>query len=203
MPGIGFIVWQIWHIPHPAQVGRRNSKVTWDPKLESGPPYWLLFQSSCKFPDNEDDADDEKSLSNKLPPVKGRCSELIGGFDHLVTPLSPDPIGCWYFLDDSLTEAPICQNGWFFGNRIYIIDLQNISFPFPHILDMMLAIFWRIISAPLACHMISLASNLKPQYLQVLLRLRRGFVCYLTPTSSSILSGPLSSIVFPPVLLHL
>ena len=184
----------VWHIDHFASIAQRAQS------LNQGQRY----QYGYKFHnDDDDDVDNEKSWSYKLPPVKGRCSGLIGGFDHLVTPLSPDPIGCWYFLDDSLTEAPICQNGWFFGNRIYIIDLQNISFPFPHILDMMLAIFWRIISAPLACHMISLASNLKPQYLQVLLRLRRGFVCNLTPTSSSILSGPLSSIVFQPVLLHL
>ena len=43
--------------------------------------------------DDDDDGDDDKSLSYKLPPVKGRCSELIGGFDHLVTPLSSTPIG--------------------------------------------------------------------------------------------------------------
>ena len=61
------------------------------PKLESGPQ---TTQYGYKFHnDDDDDVDDEKSWSNKLPPVKGRCSGLIGGFDHLVTPLSPDPIG--------------------------------------------------------------------------------------------------------------
>ena len=56
----------------------------------------LLVKENCKFhgdDDDDDDDDDDKSLSYKLPPVKGRCSELIGGFDHLVTPLSSDPIG--------------------------------------------------------------------------------------------------------------
>ena len=72
---------------HTSQAGPKG------PKLEFRATRHLL-KYDCKFyDDDEDDADSDKSWSYKLLPVKGRCSELIGGFDHLVTPLSSKPFG--------------------------------------------------------------------------------------------------------------